>query len=155
MLAAIVGFVVAFLLIFSRVPVAIALALVGFLGYVWILDWGPAATMLALTTSNNTLNYNLAVIPLFIFMGNLIAGAGITMDLYRAAQAFVGRRRGGLAMATIVSSGGFAAVSGSSVATAVTIGRIAIPAMRKFGYADSLGTATVAAGATLGILIPP
>ncbi|ELY20219.1 TRAP transporter large permease [Vreelandella titanicae] len=155
MFAAIIGFIVAFLLIFARVPVAMALGLVGFMGYVWLLDWSPAITMLTLTTSSNTLNYNLAVIPLFILMGNLIAGAGVSMDLYRAAQAFIGRRRGGLALATIVSSGGFAAVCGSSVATAVTMGRIAIPSMRQYGYADSLSTATVAAGATLGILIPP
>lgn len=155
MFTAVTGFVAAFFLIFIRVPVGMALALVGFLGYVFLLGFSPATTMLALSTSTNTLSYNLAVIPLFILMGNMIAGAGVSMDLYRAAQAFIGRRRGGLAMATVLTSGGFAAVCGSSVATAVTVGRIAIPAMRQFGYTDSLGTATVAAGATLGILIPP
>lgn len=155
MSVAIVGFLCAFALIFARVPVAIALALVGFLGYVALLGFQPGMTMLTLTASSYTLNYSLSVIPLFVLMGNLIAGAGVSHDLFRAAQSFVGRFKGGLAMATVISSGGFAAVSGSSVATAVTIGKIAIPSMRKFGYDDGLNTASVAAGATLGALLPP
>lgn len=155
MLPAFLAFVVSFVLIFCRVPVAIALAAVGFAGYWILLGLQPALTMVTITASGNTLNYSLSVVPLFVLMGNLIAGAGVARDLYAAAQAFVGRMRGGLAMATILSSGGFAAVSGSTVATAVTIGKIAIPTMRRFGYSDGLNTATVAAGATLGILIPP
>lgn len=155
MLAAGIGFLVTFGLIFFRVPVAIALALTGFGGYWVLLGLPQALTMSALSVSGNTMSYSLSVIPLFVLMGNLICGAGISNDLYRAAEAFVGRFRGGLAIATIGASGGFAAVSGSSVATAVTIGKIAIPSMRSYGYADQLNTATVAAGATLGILIPP
>lgn len=155
MFAAGIGFICAFLLIFARVPVAIALAVVGFAGYWSLLGLPQATTMAALAVSGNTLSYSLSVIPLFVLMGNLICGAGVSADLYRAAEAFVGRYRGGLAMATIGASGGFAAVSGSSVATAITIGKIAIPSMRSYGYSDGLNTATVAAGATLGILIPP
>lgn len=155
MFTALIGFLCVFALIFARIPVGLALAGVGFVGIISLLGSAPAATMLAITVSGNTLNYTLAVIPLFVLMGGLIAGAGVSEDLYRAAQAFVGRRRGGLAMATILASGGFAAVSGSSLATAVTIGKMAIPSMRGRGYADHLATATVAAGATLGILIPP
>ncbi len=155
MLAAGLGFIAAFFLIFSRVPVAISLALVGFGGYWALLGLPQAMTMTTLAVSGNTLSYSLSVIPLFVLMGNLICGAGISTDLYLAAEAFVGRYKGGLAMATIGASGGFAAVSGSSVATAVTIGKIAIPSMRSFGYSDDLSAATVAAGATLGILIPP
>jgi C4-dicarboxylate transporter, DctM subunit len=101
------------------------------------------------------MSYSLAVIPLFVLMGNLIAATGIAGDLFRAAQVSVGHRRGGLGVATILSCGGFAAVCGSSVATAVTMGRVAIPQMRRYGYSDGLSTATVAAGGTLGILIPP
>ncbi|WP_028714632.1 TRAP transporter large permease [Paracoccus sp. J55] len=155
MLAAGIGFLAAFALIFLRTPVAVALALVGFGGYWALLGLPQAMTMTALTASGHTLSYSLSVIPLFVLMGNLICGAGISSDLYRAAEAFVGRYRGGLAMATIGASGGFAAVSGSSVATAVTIGKIAIPSMRSFGYSNELNTATVASGATLGILVPP
>jgi tripartite ATP-independent transporter DctM subunit len=99
--------------------------------------------------------YSLIVLPLFVLMGNLVAGAGISGDLFRAAQAFIGKRRGGLAMATVVACGGFGAICGSSVATAATMGKVAIPSMRKLGYGDSLSSAAVAAGGTLGILIPP
>jgi tripartite ATP-independent transporter DctM subunit len=100
-------------------------------------------------------NYGLSVLPMFILMGNFINHARLSNELYDAANAFLGHRRGGLAMATIVACGGFAAVSGSSVATAATMGRVAIPEMRRFGYSDRLAAGAVAAGGTLGILIPP
>ena len=155
MLTALIGFAITFALIFLRVPIAIALGSVGFFGFWYFTNQTPALSMIALTTRNTTMSYTLAVVPLFILMGNLVAGAGISRELYRAAQVFIGHRKGGLAMATIISCGGFAAVCGSSVATAVTMGRVSIPEMRSYGYADSLSTATVAAGGTLGILIPP
>lgn len=155
MTAALIGFAFAFGLIFARVPVAIALAVVGGAGFAILQSSNSAVSMLVFTTASTTMSYYLAVVPLFVLMGNLIAGAGVSAELYRAAQAFVGRRRGGLAMATVLSCGGFAAVCGSSVATAVTMGRIAIPSMRQYGYADAVGAATVAAGGTLGVLIPP
>lgn len=149
------GFALAFALILFQVPIATALGLVGFAGYVFLSGWTPALGMVATVTKDSTLVYSLIVLPLFVLMGNLVAGAGISGDLFRAAQAFVGRRRGGLAMATVVACGGFGAICGSSVATAATMGRVAIPAMRSLGYADSLSAAAVAAGGTLGILIPP
>ncbi len=155
MLAALLGFACAFALIFLRVPIALALAAVGFVGFTLLNGFTPALSMMSITTVSSTMSYSLAVVPLFILMGNLIAGAGIAGELYRAAQVFVGHRKGGLAIATIISCGGFAAVCGSSVATAVTMGRVSIPSMREYGYSDSLATATVAAGGTLGILIPP
>lgn len=155
MLSAGLGFLLALALIFVRVPIAIALAVVGFVGYAMLNDVAPAFSVVGLTALGSTMSYNLAVVPLFILMGNLVAGAGISQELYRAAQVFVGHRKGGLGIATILSCGGFAAVCGSSVATAVTMGRVAIPSMRSYGYSDSLSTATVAAGGTLGILIPP
>ncbi|WP_138422363.1 TRAP transporter large permease [Maritimibacter alexandrii] len=155
MLSAVIGFLAAFALIFLRVPIALSLALSGAVGYAILVGVKPALSMIGMSAVSSTLSYNLAVIPLFILMGNLIAGAGIAKELYRTAQAYVGHLRGGLGIATILSCGGFAAVCGSSVATAVTMGKVAIPSMREFGYSDRLATATVAAGGTLGILIPP
>ena len=100
-------------------------------------------------------NHGLTVIPLFVLMGAFIHRADLSSELYDAANAFVGHRRGGLAMGTIVACGGFAAVCGSSVATAATMARVAMPSMRRYRYADSLSTGAIAAGGTLGILIPP
>lgn len=155
MLAAGLGFAAAFALILFQVPIALALGFVGFLGYLLLADGTATLSMVAIVAKENTLAYSFIVLPLFILMGNLVAGAGISGDLFRAAQAFIGRRRGGVAMATVMACGGFGAICGSSVATAATMGKVAIPAMRQLGYADSLSAAAVAAGGTLGILIPP
>lgn len=155
MLAACLGFLVAFAFILFQVPIAIALAFIGFGGYVWLNGFTPALSMVATVTKDSSLAYSLIVLPLFVLMGNLVAGAGISGDLFRAAQAFIGKRRGGVAMATVLACGGFGAICGSSVATAATMGKVAIPSMRQLGYSDSLSAATVAAGGTLGILIPP
>jgi C4-dicarboxylate transporter, DctM subunit len=100
-------------------------------------------------------SYSLSVLPLFILMGNLVNHSGLSRNLYDASNAFIGHRRGGLAMATILASGGFAAVCGSSIATAATISTVALPSMRRFGYSPALSTGSIAAGGTLGILIPP
>lgn len=155
MLAACLGFLVAFAFILFQVPIAIALAFIGVGGYVWLNGFTPALSMVATVTKDSSLAYSLIVLPLFVLMGNLVAGAGISGDLFRAAQAFIGKRRGGVAMATVLACGGFGAICGSSVATAATMGKVAIPSMRQLGYSDSLSAATVAAGGTLGILIPP
>lgn len=155
MLAACIGFLVAFAFILFQVPIAVALGAIGLGGYAVLSGWSPALSMVSTITRESTLAYSLVVLPLFVLMGNLIAGAGISMDLFRAAQVFIGRRRGGLAMATVAACGGFGAICGSSVATAATMGKVAIPAMRRLGYSDSLSSAAVAAGGTLGILIPP
>ena len=106
-------------------------------------------------TFSSVTAYGLSVIPLFVLMGNIAGAAGYSQRLYDAAHAWVGRLRGGLAASTIMGCAAFAAVSGSSVATAVTIGKVALPEMKHFGYADGLATGSVAAGGTLGILIPP
>ena len=155
MLAACLGFIVAFSFILFQVPIATALGLVGIGGYAVISGWTPALSMVATITRESTLAYSLIVLPLFVLMGDLIAGAGISQDLFRAAQALIGRRRGGLAMATVLACGAFGAPCGSSVATAATMAKVTIPPMRAHGYADSLSAAAVAAGGTLGILIPP
>lgn len=155
MLVAGLGFLFAFTLIFLRVPIAVAMGVTGFLGFGYLVGWPQSATMLALITRDSTMSYALVVVPLFILMGNLVAGTGVSAELYRAAQAFLGGRRGGLAAATVLASSAFASICGSSVATVVTMGKVAIPSMRAYKYADGMSTATIAAGATLGILIPP
>ncbi|MFN4271800.1 MAG: TRAP transporter large permease [Aliihoeflea sp.] len=144
-----------FVLMILRTPVGMAMLVVGFFG-VWILNGSRAANAVLLTeTFSAASSYSLTVIPLFILMGNIASAAGFSSRLYEAAFAWVGRLRGGLASASIMGCAAFAAVSGSSVATAVTIGRVALPQMKRFGYSDSLATGAVAAGGTLGFLIPP
>ena len=154
-LPGLLGFLAALALIFIRVPIGIALAVVGFGGFFVLKGLTPALSMIAIAAKDSSMSYALSVIPLFVLMGNLIAAAGISADLFRAAQMLMGRMRGGLALATVLSCGGFAAVCGSSVATAYTMGKVSLPSMRRFGYSDSLATASVAAGGTLGIIIPP
>lgn len=155
MTASLIGFLIAFALIFLRVPISVSLALTGFGGLVAMSGWMPAMSTLVMSIKSSTMSYTLSVLPLFILMGNLVAGAGISGNLFKAAQLFVGRQRGGLAMGTILACGGFGAICGSSAATAATMARVAIPPMRELGYADRLTAATLAAGGTLGILIPP
>lgn len=155
MLSMTVALGVALTLIFLRIPIGIALALVGFGGLVHEVGWNPARAAVSMATQSSTMTYSLSVLPLFILMGNLVAGAGISGQLFSMAQKFLGHRRGGLAMASIVACGGFGAICGSSVATAATMTRVALPSMRRFGYADRLSAGSLAAGGTLGILIPP
>lgn len=153
------------LILVLRVPIAFALGIVGFFGFAILngLEWSNLTTFrwtgtLSLAANriiDSTRDYGLSIIPLFILMGNFITRSGLSNELYTASYAFLGHRKGGLAMATIVACGGFSAVSGSSLATAATMSKVAMPPMRKYGYADSLATASIAAGGTLGILIPP
>lgn len=150
-----VGFLILFALLFLGVPIAFGMAIVGSLGFAYLVDWTPALAMLGQIAYETSLSYSLSVLPLFILMGNFITQAGLSRELYNTANAFLGHRRGGLAMATIVACGGFAAVCGSSLATAATMAKVSIPSMRRFGYADSLAAGSIAAGGTLGILIPP
>ena len=149
------GIVALFFCLVARLPVGMALLVVGF-GGIWVIDGQRAAiaTMSSETYSSVTA-YSLSIIPLFVLMGNVAGAAGYSQRLYEAAYAWIGRLRGGLASSTVVGCAAFAAVSGSSVATAVTIGKVALPEMKRFGYADGLATGSVAAGGTLGILIPP
>jgi C4-dicarboxylate transporter, DctM subunit len=150
-----IGFVAVFALLFLGAPIAFGMALVGFGGFGLLVGWHPALAMLGQIAYETTLSDSLSVLPLFILMGNLITRAGLSRALFDCAYAFLGARRGGLAMATVVACGGFAAVSGSSMATSATMAKVAIPSMRRFGYADSLAAGSIAAGGTLGILIPP
>ncbi|WP_138465707.1 TRAP transporter large permease [Poseidonocella sp. HB161398] len=143
------------ILVLARIPVAFAMFAVGFCG-IWILNGLQAATgLLASETYALASNSELIVVPLFILMGNVASVTGMSRRLYDAAYATIGQVRGGLASATVIGCGGFAALSGSSVASALTMGRTALAEMDRFGYCPRLSTGVVAAGGTLGILIPP
>lgn len=143
------------LLAFLRVPLGIALLTVSIGGISYVNSFDVARTMIPMTLSEAVFSYELAVVPLFILMGNVLSRTGISEDLFRAANAFLGSIRGGLALATMVTCAGFSAVCGSSFATASTMSKVAYPSMQKYGYSDRLASATIAAGGTLGILIPP
>lgn len=143
------------LLAFLRVPLGIALMTVSLVGLAWITSTTTALTLFPMTVSEAVLSYDLAVVPMFILMGNVISRTGIAQDMFRAAYAYLGSVRGGLSLATMVSCAGFGSVCGSSYATAATMAKVAYPSMRRYGYSDGLASATIAAGGTLGILIPP
>jgi C4-dicarboxylate transporter DctM subunit len=151
-LAGLAAFLVLALL---RVPMAFAMGIVGFFGFAYKVNFAAASAMIAQTTYETGLAYTLSVIPLFILMGNFVVRARMSEELYRAAYTFLGHRRGGLAMSTIVASAAFGSICGSSIATAATFAKVAYPSMRKFGYKDTLAAGSIAAGGTLGILIPP
>ncbi len=155
MTAALIGFAVLLALVFLRLPIAFAMGLIGFVGFGALTGWQPSLSMVGTIVSETALSYGLSVVPMFILMGNLVSRAGLSDELYRASHAFLGHRTGGLSMATIVACGGFSAICGSSLATAATMSKVALPQMRVYGYADELATASIAAGGTLGILIPP
>jgi C4-dicarboxylate transporter, DctM subunit len=151
----IVGFGAMLALMFLRVPIGVAMGAVGFFGFAWVSGWNAALNMLSLAPYSAVGNYVLSVVPLFVLMGHLANETGIGQELYGAAQTWLRHRRGGLAMATVAACAGFAAISGSSVATAATMTTVALPQMRQMGYSPKLATGSVAAGGTLGILIPP
>ncbi len=155
MIESLIGFSALLVMVLLRVPIAFAMGLIGFVGFGYLVSWSAAGSMVAGTAYETGVSYTLSVVPLFVLMGNFVTRAGLSDELYTASNAFLGHRRGGLAMATVVACGGFSAVCGSSVATAATMARVTIPSMRRFNYSDSLATGAIASGGTLGILIPP
>jgi tripartite ATP-independent transporter DctM subunit len=152
---ALIGFAVIFALAIIRVPLAFAMGLVGFGGIAFTRGLTPALASTAQVVYETGFAYTLSVIPLFILMGNFVARAGLAHELFQAAYAFIGHLRGGLAHATVAACAGFGAICGSSIATAATMSKVAYPSMRKLGYSASLSTGVMAAGGTLGIMIPP
>jgi C4-dicarboxylate transporter, DctM subunit len=152
---ALVGFVALFVLMLLRVPVGMAMGLVGVTGFGYMVGSGPALKMVGQTSMRTVTDWNFAVVPLFLLMGSFATTSGMSRELFRAANAFLGHLRGGLGIATIAACGGFAAICGSSVATAATFSRVAYPEMRRYGYPQSFATGVIAAGGTLGIMIPP
>ncbi|GAB0152346.1 MULTISPECIES: TRAP transporter large permease [Marinobacterium] len=150
-----IAFLSLLFLLFIRVPIAISTGVVGVLGLAYYQGWSPAMSQLGMIATETVLSYEFSVIPLFILMGNIISRSGLADELYNATHALVGHLKGGLAITTIGASGGFSTFCGSSFATAATMTRIAYPQMKRFGYSDGLATGSIAAGGTLGILIPP
>src|SRR4051812_20262323 len=157
MTESLIGLGIMLVLAFLRLPIAFAMGVVGIVGYAYMRDWNWAVAFATAQTKiyETGRNYALTVVPLFILMGNFVTRAGMSQELFRTAYAFVGHLRGGLAMATILGCAGFGAICGSSIATAATFAKVAYPSMKKFGYSDALATGAIAAGGTLGILIPP
>lgn len=149
------GFLVVLALILVRIPVGIAMGMVGIGGYYLLHSWRGTQFVIGVASFEAVFPYTLSVVPLFILMGVFAAHAGLSRALYEAVYAFIGRRRGGLAMATVGACAGFGAVCGSSLATVATMGRVALPEMRRRGYDDRLAAGSIAAGGTLGVLIPP
>jgi len=148
------GFAAMFALMALRVPIALAMGLVGMAGLGLMRSW-PAAMSSVAGEFVDVGSYTLSVVPLFVLMGNFVTRAGMSRDLYQAAYAFIGHLRGGLAMSTIAACAGFGAICGSSIATTATMARVAMPEMQRFHYAPALAAGSICAGATLGILIPP
>ncbi len=155
MLVSVLGFAAVLILVFLRMPIAVAMGVVGFVGYAEVRGFHASISMVGRLVIDTSQNYGLSVVPLFILMGLFVSKGGLSRELYQASYAFLGHLRGGLAMATICACAGFSAICGSSLATAATMSKVAMPQMRQYGYNDRLSTASIAAGGTLGILIPP
>jgi tripartite ATP-independent transporter DctM subunit len=152
---AILGFVALFALMLLRVPVGMAMGLVGVTGFGYLTGATPALKMVGQTSMRIVTDYTFGVIPMFLFMGAIVSRSGMSREMFQAANRFVGHWRGGLGIATIAACAGFAAISGSSVATAATFSTVAYPEMRRFHYPQSFATGVIAAGGTLGAMFPP
>jgi tripartite ATP-independent transporter DctM subunit len=150
-----IGITILFLLLFLGMPIGIAMGMIGFAGFAYLRGFDSALGVLTTVPYTTFSSYSFSVVPLFILMGAFCFYAGLSKDLYDAVNKWLGHLRGGLAMATVGGCAGFAAVSGSSVATAATMGTVALPEMKRYGYDPALATGSVAAGGTIGILIPP
>jgi tripartite ATP-independent transporter DctM subunit len=148
-------FAILILLILLRMPIALAMLLVGGAGYALVSGWQPLMAFLKTSVHGRAASESLSVIPLFVLMGQFAIQAGLTRSLFEAARAWLGHWRGGLAIAAIGSCAAFGTICGSSTATAATMAHIALPELKRHGYSDSLSTGTLAAGGSLGILIPP
>ncbi|SFR12670.1 TRAP transporter large permease [Poseidonocella sedimentorum] len=150
------SFPVLLLLVFLRAPIALAMIAVGVLGNYLVIGT-PAMVLNQLKTMvyGEFSNYSFSIIPLFLLMGQFATLSGMSASLFRAAESFLGHRRGGVAMSAVGACAGFGAICGSSLATAATMGQVALPEMKRYGYPGSLSTGALAAGGTLGILIPP
>ena len=152
---AVIGFVVLFVLMLLRVPVGMAMGLVGVTGFGYIVGGLPALKMVGQTSMRTVADYSFGIIPMFLVMGAVVSTSGMSRELFRAGNTFAGHFKGGLGIATIAACAGFAAISGSSVATAATFSTVAYPEMRQYRYPQSFSTGVIAAGGTLGAMFPP
>lgn len=155
MIESLIGFAVFLLLAFLGIPLGFAMIAVGFVGFGLVRGWTASMEMVAQIIVDISMSHGFSVLPLFVLMGAFVFVSGLSDELYDTAHAWLGHYRGGLAMATVAACGGFAAVSGSSLATAATMAKVAMPSMRRYNYSESLASGAIAAGGTLGILIPP
>ena len=154
-IVAVIGFLALFALMLLRVPVGMAMGLVGVVGYSYVVGPWPALKLVGQTSLRTVSDYTFGVIPMFMLMGALVTVSGVSRELFKAANSMIGHLRGGLGAATVLACGGFAAISGSSVATAATFSNVAYPEMRRFNYPQSFSTGVIAAGGTLGAMLPP
>jgi tripartite ATP-independent transporter DctM subunit len=152
---AVIGFLSLFVLMLLRVPVGMAMGLVGVTGFSYLVNGDAALKIIGHTSMRTVTDYTFGVIPMFLLMGAFVSNSGMSRELFRAANAFLGHLKGGLGIATIAACAGFAAISGSSVATAATFSTVAYPEMRRFNYPQSFATGVIAAGGTLGAMLPP
>jgi C4-dicarboxylate transporter, DctM subunit len=152
---AVLGFLALFALMLLRVPVGMAMGLVGVSGFAYLVGGGPALKVIGHTSMRTVTDYTFGVIPMFLLMGAFVTNSGMSRELFQAANRFLGHRRGGLGVATVVACGAFAAICGSSVATAATFSTVAYPEMRRYDYPQSFATGVIAAGGTLGAMLPP
>lgn len=149
------GFVVLFGLMALRVPIGVAMGIVGVGGFAAVNGLGPGLSLLMSSPLSTATDYTLSVIPMFILMGVFASAGGMSRELFEACQAWVGHHRGGIAVGTMLACAGFSAINGSAVATAATMATTALPEMRRAGYPAAMAAGTVAAGGTLGVIIPP
>ena len=154
-LIGILGIALLVLLFMIEFPVAFAMGFVGFLGFGCLIGFNAGLDMLAIDIFESFYSYNLTVIPMFVFMGSIAFEIGMSARLFDASHAIFGKMRGGMAIASIMACAGFAAICGSTNATAAAMGAVALPEMKRYKYGDSLATGVVAAAGSLGILIPP
>jgi tripartite ATP-independent transporter DctM subunit len=154
-MVAVGGFVALFALMLLRVPVGMAMGLVGVVGYSIVVGPGPALKLVGQTSMRTVTDYTFGVVPMFMLMGAFVSVSGVSRELFKAANSMIGHMRGGLGVATVLACGGFAAICGSSVATAATFSSVAYPEMRRFGYPKSFSAGVIAAGGTLGAMLPP
>src|SRR2546423_13560225 len=152
---AVLGFVALFALMLLRVPVGMAMGLVGVSGFTYLVGGSPALKLVGQPSMRTVTAYSFGVIPMFLLMGTFVSNSGMSRDLFRAANGFVGHLRGGLGFATVAASGGFAAICGSSVATAATFSPVAYPEIRRFAHPHSFATGVIAAGGKLRAMLPP
>jgi C4-dicarboxylate transporter DctM subunit len=154
-LIGVIGVIALIVLMFMRIWIGAALALVGILGYGYLAGWDYTSVMSGTEPYSQIAFYPITVIPLFILMGTVVSNTGVAGDLYNTAYKWLGNLRGGLAISTVMACAGFAAICGDSVATAATMGKVALPEMKKYDYDERLASGSIAAGGTMGILIPP
>ena len=147
--------IVLLVLIALRFPIGVAMLVTGMGGYAVLSGWNPLISYLKTSANRQFTNYDLSVVPLFLLMGQLATRGGMSRALFSATSALIGHWRGGMAMASVGACGGFGAICGSSLATAATMAQVCLPELKKRGYSGSLATGSLAAGGTLGILIPP